>query len=186
MNVTPLDLRQQRFRSALRGFDKAEVIAFLTEAADDYEAALREAERTRQELGRMEAVIAEHREQERNLRNTLMTAQRLADDIKENAEQQARTILREADGRADLLLQKAQGRLEDVQREIDALKVRRREVEASIETTIATLRSTLSFVRDQEQKERDDKVLLHRPRQVDASPGRANEETEVERRDRPA
>lgn len=185
MNVTPLDLRQQRFNSALRGFDKAEVTAFLAEAADDYEAALLEAERMRQELGRMEAVIGEHREQERNLRNTLTTAQRLADEIKENADQQARTILREADGRADLLLQKAQSRLEDVQREIDALKLKRREVETSIETTIATLRSTLSFVREQEQKERDDKVLLHRPRHQDQVPAR-DERSQVERRDRQA
>ena len=186
MNVTPMDLRQQRFSTALRGFDKAEVIAFLTEAADDYEAALREADRMRQELSRMEAVIGEHREQERNLRNTLTTAQRLADEIKENADQQARTILREADGRADLLLQKAQGRLEDIQREIEALKLKRREVETSIETTIATLRNTLSFVRDQEQRERDEKILLHRPRQADAPRSQEEPRAQVERRDRQA
>ena len=37
MRIAPLDLRQQRFRTVLRGFDKTEVVAFLTEAADDYE-----------------------------------------------------------------------------------------------------------------------------------------------------
>src|SRR4029453_13162079 len=37
MRIAPLDLRQQRFRTALRGFDRTEVVAFLTEAADDYE-----------------------------------------------------------------------------------------------------------------------------------------------------
>ena len=40
MNVTPLDLRNQQFRSSMRGFDKDEVLAFLAEAADDYAAAL--------------------------------------------------------------------------------------------------------------------------------------------------
>ena len=40
MRVAPLDLRQQRFKTSVRGFDKTEVVAFLTEAADDYEHAL--------------------------------------------------------------------------------------------------------------------------------------------------
>ena len=40
MNVSPLDLRQQKFNTALRGYDKVEVTAFLVAAADDYETAL--------------------------------------------------------------------------------------------------------------------------------------------------
>ena len=47
MNVSPLDLRQQRFRSAFRGFDKIEVASFLAAVADDYEQALRETDRLR-------------------------------------------------------------------------------------------------------------------------------------------
>ena len=82
MNVSPLDLRQQRFRTAFRGFDKVEVASFLTAVADDYEQALRETDRLRQDLARMEAALSEHREHEKNLKATLMTAQKLADDIK--------------------------------------------------------------------------------------------------------
>ena len=167
MNVSPLDLRQQRFRSAFRGFDKVEVTSFMAAVADDYEQALREADRLRQDLTRMEAVLTEHREAERNLRNTLMTAQKLADDIKKNAEEEARRILREAEGQSDLLLEKTQARLEDVQREIDGLKLKRKDVETTIEATIQTLRNTLDFVREQEQRDREDKILLHRPRQVE-------------------
>ena len=37
MNVSPLDLRQQRFSNAIRGFDKVEVTSFLMAVADDYE-----------------------------------------------------------------------------------------------------------------------------------------------------
>src|SRR2546425_4809597 len=100
MNVSPLDLRQQRFRKAFRGFDKVEVASFLAAVADDYEQALRETDRLRQDLSRMEAVLNEHREHEKNLRATLMTAQKLSDDIKEHAGQEARRIVREAEGRA--------------------------------------------------------------------------------------
>ena len=167
MNVSPLDLRQQRFRSAFRGFDRVEVTSFLAAVADDYEQALRETDRLQQDLARMEAVLNEHREGEKNLRNTLMTAQKLADDIKANAEQEARRIIREAEGRSDLLLEKTQARLEDVQREIDGLKLKRKDVETSIEATIQTLRNTLEYVREQELREREDKILLHRPRLAD-------------------
>jgi len=82
-------LRQQRFQTVMRGYDRGEVNAFLAEAADDYENALRENERLRQELSKAEAVLGEHRGQESTLRNTLLTAQRLSDDIKETAQQEA-------------------------------------------------------------------------------------------------
>jgi len=168
MKVTPLDLRQQKFQTVMRGFDRGEVSAFLSEAADDYENALRDNDRLRQELAKLEASLSEHRGEEKNLRNTLLTAQKLADDIKENAQQEAGRILREAEGRSDLLLQKSQFRVEEVQREIDGLRMKRREVETSLEGIIATLQNTIQFVREQDTRHRDEKILLHRPRQADA------------------
>jgi cell division initiation protein len=165
MRIAPLDLRQQRFRTALRGFDRTEVVAFLTEAADDYEHALRELDRLRQDLTRQESLLAEHREREAHLRNTLLTAQRLADEIKEAAQNESKLIIREAQGRADLLLQKAQGRLEEVERDINEMRLRRRDVEGSLEGSIQSLYRCLEFIREQDRS--DDKVLLHRPRQVE-------------------
>ena len=50
MKVTPLDLRQQRFKTVMRGYDRGEVQAFLLEVADDYENALRENDKLRQEV----------------------------------------------------------------------------------------------------------------------------------------
>ena len=52
--------------------------------------------------------------------------------------------MREAEGRADLLLQKSQSRLDEVQREIDGLRMKRREVENDIEALVWTLTTTLS------------------------------------------
>lgn len=166
MRIAPLDLRQQRFKRGLRGYDQTEVVAFLTEAADDYEHALREIDRLRQDLARMEALLTEHREREANLRNTLLTAQRLSDDMKDAAQAEAKMIVREAQGRADLLLQKAQARLDEFERDITEMRLRRRGVEGSLEASIQALYHALEFIRDQEKPE--EKVLLHRPRQPDA------------------
>jgi cell division initiation protein len=168
MKVTPLDLRQQRFNTVMRGYDRGEVSAFLNEVADDYENALREADRLRQEVVKLEAVLAEHRGQERNLRNTLLTAQKMADEVKDQASAEAEKVIKEAESRADLIVQKSQGRIEDMQREIEGMRAKRKEVETGIESLVTTLQSTLAFVREQDTRTRDEKVLLlHRPKQAE-------------------
>jgi cell division initiation protein len=167
MRISPMDMRQQRFKPAMRGYDRTDVVAFLTEAADDYEHAMREIDRLRGDLMRMEALLAEHRERERNLRDTLLTAQRLSGELKESAHGEAKLIIREAQGRADLLLQKAQLRLEELDHDCNELKLRRRDAEGAVEGTIQALYRALEFMRDQDQTRSDDNVLLHRPRQAD-------------------
>ena len=72
-----------------------------------------------------------------------------------------------------MLLDKAEGRLEDIQREIDGLKLKRRDVETSIEATIQTLRNSLDYVREQEIRDRDEKILFHRPRLAEQGAGTA-------------
>lgn len=181
MNVTPLDLRQQKFKTALRGYDRGEVEALLAEVADDYEGALRETDRLRQDATRLESALAEHRSEEKSLRNTLVSAQRVADEMRETAERDAERMTREAETRADLLIQKAQGRLEDLQREIEGLRSRRRETETSVEAIINALKNTLDFVREQDARERDDKIRVLRPLHPNAhntrvgDPGRSTE-----------
>ena len=134
MNVSPLDLRQQRFSNALRGFDKVEVTSLLMAVADDIR----------------------------------QSAEKAAEEIRRNAEEEARRLIREAQGRSDLLLEKTQTHVDHLHREIDGLKLKRREVETSIESIVQTLRNTLEFVREQDNREREDKVLLHRPWHVES------------------
>jgi cell division initiation protein len=171
MNVTPLDLRQQKFKTSMRGYERGEVDALLAEVADDYEGALREADRLRQEVARLESALAEHRSEEKSLKNTLVSAQRIADGLRESAHQDAQRVVKEAETRADMLVQKAQLRFEELQREIDGLKMRRRETETSVESIINALKNTLDFVREQDARDRDDKIRLMRPRHADSGSG---------------
>ena len=59
LTVTPLDVRQAKFGTAMRGFDRTEVTTFLLEAADGYEQALRENDRLRQDVARLEATLTQ-------------------------------------------------------------------------------------------------------------------------------
>ena len=117
----------------------------------------------------MEAVLTEHREHEKNLQATMTTAQKLSDDIKASAgargqahHPRSRRALRSAAREGP----QARG-LEDIQREIDGLRLKRKDVEDVDRSDISTLRNTLEFVREQEARERDDKILMHRPRIVE-------------------
>jgi cell division initiation protein len=158
--VTPVDLRQARFKSSVRGFDREEVAAMLTEAADGYDQALRENERLRHELVRLESALAQFRELESSLKNTLISAQKVSDDMRAAATQEATRIVREAEGRADLIVQKAEARREELERDLSAIKAKRRDAETGLETIIATLRGTLDeFRMQQAQALRDERVL---------------------------
>ncbi len=152
--ITPLDMRQTTFAVGWRGYAREPVRTFLIEASESYELALRENERLRQEIGRLEGSLKQYHDLEGSLKGTLLQAQRVADDVRANAAQEADRLVREAQGRAELLMMAAQNRLEDAQREIDGLKLRRREAESNVESIIASLHSTLEFIRDQQRESR--------------------------------
>lgn len=165
LKLTPLDLRQMKLSTSLRGFDKAEVTSLMLEAADGYEQALRENERLRADIARLEATLAQYRELEGGLKSTLLSANKVADDLRESATNEAARIVREAEGRAELQIQRAQARVEDAQREVDALGLKRREAEVGVEAIVSTLQHTLDFIREQDRRDRGhDNVLAHRPR----------------------
>jgi cell division initiation protein len=157
---TPLDVRQAKFSTAMRGYERSEVNAFLLEAADGYDQATRENERLRQDVARLEASLTQYRELESAFKGALMSAQKVSDDMKETAALDAARIVREAEGRSALILQQAQAQLEDVQREIDGLRLKRRESEVALESIIAALHNTLDYVREQDQREA--RVIPHR------------------------
>jgi cell division initiation protein len=164
--VSPLDLRQTTFPTAWRGYDQARVRAFLLEASESFDVVARENERLRQEIARLDGMIRQHRELEATLNSTLIQAQKVSDDMRNHSQLEADRIVREAKGRAELLIAAAQNRLDDVQRELDGLKMKRREVEIGIESIIGVLNHTLEFVREQP---RDARMVPHQPRMQAAS-----------------
>ena len=137
---------------------------------------MRENDRLRQELVRLDAKLNQHLELEGSLNNTLMSVQKAFDDMRETANLDGARIVRDAESRAEIMLQKAQARLEDIQREIDRLKLKRREAETSIEATISSLHDTLEFVCEEEDRRRpvapteDAPINVHRPEASSGTP----------------
>jgi len=104
MRITPLDVRKQEFRKAMRGLDGEEVYAFLATVADEYEAVLNDNKALRERLLELDDKVQEYRSMERALRDTLLTAERVTVETKDNARREGILIVKEAQIEADKAL----------------------------------------------------------------------------------
>ncbi len=122
MRITPLDVRKQEFRKAVRGFDCDEVRAFLSTLADEYETVLVDNKQIRELIMEQEDKIQEYQGMERNLRDTLMTAERVMKETRDNASKKGELIVKDAEMQAQRVLEECRLRTEELRREIQVLR----------------------------------------------------------------
>ncbi len=122
MRITPLDIRKQEFRKTMRGLDNDEVYAFLGTVADEYEAVLSDNKRLREHIVQLEERVKEFKSMETNLRNTLMTAEKITAEAKENARKEADLIVRSAEVDANRSSEAIRAHTQQLRREILELK----------------------------------------------------------------
>lgn len=122
MRITPLDIRKQEFRKGMRGLDGDEVYAFLNTVADEYEAVLSDNKNLREKIVEFESRLNEYRAMETNLRNTLLTAEKLMQEAKDNARREAALIIREAEMEAEKASETIRAHTAQLRREIFELK----------------------------------------------------------------
>jgi cell division initiation protein len=127
MEFSPLEITQREFSRKLRGYDPEEVQTFLEQIAEEMTRLLQEATDRTGQIQRLEAQVRANQEREDSLRNTLVTAQKMTEDMKGNAKREADLILKEAEIKAERLLEQAHRKLAQVQGEIAEL-VRQREL----------------------------------------------------------
>ncbi len=96
MKLTPLDIQQQKFEVKWRGYDRQEVETFLEMVSEDVESLLKDYNKLRDELKKCESQLADFRENERAIQQTIMTTQKVSDDLKRNAQRESDLILSEA------------------------------------------------------------------------------------------
>ena len=137
MRLTPMDIRQQRFRvKSFRGFDRQEVEAFLEEVAGDYEELVRENNLLKEQLTALEERVRGMEEEERLIRETLQTAQKLAEEHKEQARKAAELVVRQAEIMAENLMEAARAEEARIKHEILALKRQRRHIGDGLKATL--------------------------------------------------
>ena len=158
MRITPMDIRQQQFTVKMfRGFDVQEVDLFLEDLAEDYEALLKENQLLKEQLQAMEERARSLEDRERVLQETLLTTQRVTEEMKESARREAALLVREAELTGEKTVEAARTSEAAVQAQVAALKRMRRQLAEGLRTTIDMYRRLL----DEELKEdeRDDGTI---------------------------
>jgi cell division initiation protein len=137
MRITPHDIRQQQFSVRMfRGFDTQEVDAFLEDVAEDYEAVLKEAALLKEQIAAQEDLRRSVAEREKSLHDTLVTTQRVVEEMKANAKREAELITREAELRGEKLVEEARGEEARIRTEIQVLKRTRRQLIEELTSTL--------------------------------------------------
>lgn len=90
--LTPMDIHNQTFKRSFRGFNEEEVDNFLDQVVNDYEHLWRENDKLKEELARSRKDIEQYKRLEKNLQDTLLVAQKTAEEVTTNAKKSAEEL----------------------------------------------------------------------------------------------
>lgn len=153
MKITPLDITQKRFPRALRGYDRQEVEAFLSLVASEFEELVRDVQALRSDVSRMDEEIAEFRSRERALQETMVTAQKACQDIRESARKEAEITLAEAELQGERIVQGAHAKFLRIVDDIAELKRQRAAFEAQVRSVVESHGKLLDVFREPDGEE---------------------------------
>lgn len=153
MNLTPLDIQRQTFSRALKGYNTDEIRAYLQLVAEEIERLIRDVDRLSRENGMLREDLDEHNARERILKDTLLSAQKVSEDVKANAQKEAELIVKDAELLSERLTSQAMSRVADLERTIQDLKIERKVARNKLQQTIDTIQQLLMLDAEQEANE---------------------------------
>jgi cell division initiation protein len=119
-----------------RGADLQEVDTFLEEVAADYEALLKENTLLKEQLETLEERTRGLEDRDRLLQQTLVTTQRVTDEMKERAQREAAMIVREAELHGEKQVEAARAEEAVIRIQINGLKRQRRQLAEGLRSTL--------------------------------------------------
>jgi cell division initiation protein len=141
MALTPVEIRHLSPPKALRGYATEHTDRLLAEIAASFEDVWRERADLADKVEQLEQDLVRYKELEALLRTTLISAERSATELKEQARREADVILTEAHGEARAVQRRALAENERLTIETRLLKERLRAVLSVVEETDDTWHS---------------------------------------------
>ena len=137
MRVTPLDIINKQFTAGRRGYDPDEVTTFLEDVRESLEELLKENQRLREQGARRDREIEEFRGNESDIKDTLLLAKRLTEELERSSRREADVIIGEARLEAERVLMAAADERRDVQEEVIALRASKTRLVAEVRGVIS-------------------------------------------------
>ncbi len=141
--LTPLDIEGKNFKKTIYGFASQEVKTFLADILKDYEKIYKENIELKDKVKLLNEGIQYYKTIEGTLQNTLLLAEKTAEETKANAHKRAAIIEKDADLKSHVLLENARNEVyrvnkkkEELIQQYDAAKIQIRQfLKAQIELT---------------------------------------------------
>jgi cell division initiation protein len=130
MSYTPVELRHVSVRRRLLGYDPRSVQQILDDVADSFETVWSDRGELADRVEELEGEVEELKGREHTLSNTLLAAERAANELREQAKREAEVILTEARGEARSVLR-------DARDERERLLVDTRRIETLLRSALA-------------------------------------------------
>ncbi|WP_029894780.1 DivIVA domain-containing protein [Desulfohalovibrio reitneri] len=152
MSLSKIDIDNKTFTRSFRGYSTSEVDAFLVEVAEALATGAEERKALKERVAELEGLVDEHKQKEQTLRDTLMTTQKMIDQLKANARKESQLIIEEAQNKAEDVLNQAHLRMAQIHDDIIELKRQRTQFEVKLKSLLDSHRQLLEM-ENQEQEE---------------------------------
>ncbi|MBE0067869.1 DivIVA domain-containing protein [Thermoanaerobacterium thermosaccharolyticum] len=117
--LTPMDIHNKEFKRSFRGYNENEVDEFLDKVMEDYELLYKENSDLKDRVNILNDKLQNYTDIEKTLNNTLVVAQKSAEDLKQNAKKEADLIIQQAHQEAERIMQKANQEVVRIRTELE-------------------------------------------------------------------
>lgn len=146
MKITPLDIQQQQFKGKmLGGIDPEDVDSFLQLVSEEMERLIRENSELREQAKKAAADLDELNQREKNLRETMLAAQRITEEMKANAKKEASLLISDAEVKAEKIVAEADNRLVRLRNEIQEIRRQKLQFETALKALLDSHYKMLSI-----------------------------------------
>lgn len=153
MNLTPLEIQKQTFSRQLKGFNRDEVRGYLHLVAEEIERLLRDVDRLSRENAMLREDLEDHSHREQILKDTLMSAQKVSEEVRATARKEGELIVKDAELLSERLISQAMSRVADLERSIQDLKIERKVARNKLQGTLDTVQQLVMLDAEEEANE---------------------------------
>ena len=191
--LTPMDIHNKEFKRSFRGYNEDEIDEFLDQVVNDYEKLFRDNDKLKEEVARLQKDAESYKEREKSINDTLLLAQKTAQevtdnarqtatDMKENAAKECENMRNEASVEAKKQIEEAANKVRAIVAEYDRLVRDKnkflRKVKLTMESELAVLNQTLTELPNPEAESKKDSRTVEVTPQERESLGQVSSEEE--------
>jgi cell division initiation protein len=145
MKISPIEIRQQEFTKKMRGYDPDEVQNFLESLSEELDKLNDDNEYLKNEVQSLTDQVNEFKKIEKNLQDTLLSAQESSAKSMEATKKQTGLMIREAELKASQIIEKARESTNDIRNAVVNLREEKDLILAKLKAIVSSQANLLEL-----------------------------------------